>query len=355
MVKRYFFSFLVCLLLFTIQVSAAQSAVVTLSSFDYSAVLDAESWEVDSILYPSGMRLPTKYVDILDFIPYDGTELSNDVTEFLLKEYPEAAGVFTYPEYRAAERFVYLCSLLRNHNTSDVALAILSLSDVEGWFNSQSNIVPVDSTRFQNALRVYQDLFTSVAEDSASLTGSPSWAQLSEQMQDSFYLTVGTAVSLADISTGHDATIASGALYSQFWAGIPAYLDYFGFDLQPIAGAEVQEEPVLPEVSDEPVTGDASTSTRMHSIYSDGKVDSSGKIVREEAKGSSEIVMSDGTRELIPITVDDSLLYSVTTKEYGLRDFITVVALILVLASVGTAWIVHTIRKLRDPLRQWKM
>ena len=74
------------------------------------------SEELDALLYPSGMRIPTKYMDVFDLIPFVSDVIyDSEVGKFLNRYYPDANGVFTYAEYKAVERLLYFSYLANTY------------------------------------------------------------------------------------------------------------------------------------------------------------------------------------------------------------------------------------------------
>lgn len=115
---------LVCLLLCVL--STAQSYVVAVEvpvEPDYTVesvplrkvsvldILGVESIQgLEELLFPSGMLLPTKYLDIFSFFDpaVDRADTTKEVATFLNSAYPDAGGLFTMAEIKAAELYVGL-------------------------------------------------------------------------------------------------------------------------------------------------------------------------------------------------------------------------------------------------------
>lgn len=65
--------------------------------------------------YPSGLNLPTKYMDLMDFAPFETPEdapyFTDYVARFLCTYFPTEDNMYTYAEYRAAERYIAMLAL----------------------------------------------------------------------------------------------------------------------------------------------------------------------------------------------------------------------------------------------------
>lgn len=375
--KKVFLTFLVCVTLIqsmplALAAPEATSALETIElvDYDFEALKSADSEVVDNTLYPSGMWLPTKYMDFLDFIPYKGQTITGDVATYLNEEFPEQDGLFTYAEFRAAERYLCYMRLLQEGNDSEVTAAIYDLMGERSWTSEKINLRIVDATRFSNAMRVYENFYMSIAEGE-SVDAHEQWTAMSAKMLGTFYLTAGNVVPLADIQAGANPILQNGEKYSEYLRTMIDYQSYL--NLEAVSEA-------LPDDTGDGIDVSSSNSSTVTEvpvedsgklyIYSDATVtkpdayrdETKGAVIigGEEVKGSGDgVLVGEDTRSRDPLTglqLDSSALGNPTSKKiFSLRDFLTWCALIITIVAVIAAWIVHTIRKLRDPLEQWKM
>ena len=89
--------------------NATHRTRIALRSCDISKLEGKSSDEIDKILYPSGMQLPTKYLDFAMFYNFsDYIEVSGATYTFLTNNWPNETATYTYPEVLAAQMFLYL-------------------------------------------------------------------------------------------------------------------------------------------------------------------------------------------------------------------------------------------------------
>lgn len=345
---------------------------IQLIPFDLDTLASGDVEAITAELYPCGMHLPTMFTDFLDYIPLEGNIIQGTVAETLREEYPATNGYFTYAEYRAMERFVALQSIHSSGIVSAVSSAIDEIRPGQSWFYESTFPALADATRFSNAIKVYQNfLKAAVAAGGSNLTPLDGWDDITSKVQDRFYLTAGVSVSLSDIEAGGNPQLIIGITYSDYILQLSAMWDYFGFNLNLGAEPEVSgdgqpEVPVLDVTPAEEQELEGNPNNKY--IYSDAQVPKKnvtidtetgqilvdGKEVRVTVGESGEDTRSKTTVQ--SIAPPDELIYGAPlVKQYGWRDFITSVALLLVVCTVIIAWIVHTIRQYQDPLKRWKM
>lgn len=349
---------------------------IQLIPVDLDAIIEGDADSIVRELYPSGMRLPTMFADFLDFIPYSGNIVQGSVASALREEYPGANGYFTYAEYRAMERFLSTAALLQTGTNSLVSTALEELMLGETWFYSGTSPLLVDSTRFSNAIKVYKNFYLAIVEmDGSEIETLPEWKAFTTMIQDRFYLTAGTEFLPSDVESGGNPQLTVGISYSEYLSQLPAMWDYFGFKLNlgavPEPTDDGQEDvpeppPAGEEVSTPEVTVPSNPNNKY--IYSDVQIPKKNITVDEE----TGYILVDGKEVRFPTdevaedkrstTVvqaitppEDLVLDAPLVKQYGLRDFLTTIALILVMCAVLATWIIHTIRQHQDPLKRWKM
>ena len=140
------------------------------------------SEELDALLYPSGMRIPTKYMDVFDLIPFVSDVIyDSEVGKFLNRYYPDANGVFTYAEYKAVERLLYFSYLANTYGEDNKVVASLkqleSKCDVR-FFSTLTDVRCLDTLYLWKLLEPYKDLFITLGHNGSNITLSTNYVKL---------------------------------------------------------------------------------------------------------------------------------------------------------------------------------
>lgn len=103
LIKRFLFACAACVLL-VVPVRAADS--IELLPMDLKALATADREKLEESCYPSGMSLPTKWLDISSFMPFEGEfEPEKEVYDLLVANWA-TGGKYTFAEYSAAKLYI---------------------------------------------------------------------------------------------------------------------------------------------------------------------------------------------------------------------------------------------------------
>ena len=134
------------------------------------AELTVKGADLEALLYPSGLKLPTKYMDLLMFAPVNYSATLVDETAYFLKTIaPTEDSVYTYAEYSAADTYLTICRIMcivgDSDNPSATSEAFISLDNntTVNWMHNVTNATLSDSTRVVTLIDNYKDLLESAA------------------------------------------------------------------------------------------------------------------------------------------------------------------------------------------------
>lgn len=321
---------------------------IQLSSFEISELYEADGDTMDKILYPSGMQLPTKYMDVLDFVPYKNISINNIVGDFLNKYFSNAEGKFTYAEYKAAERFVYFRSMISMWDESNVIVNSLSnIKNVFDWSMDGYFTVPVieDATKLNNLFKVYGGLFEELSFGNNVSNYSDLYDKLFLDRGRNIILTLGAEFIVCDLT--HSSVPMNNVVgdYSEFLQNYPNIWNYLGIRLEP---------------SDFYIDYDSECMFNKEEIEYIEFIESKSFLSVDMKKEEAKEVPTDNKSEYEIKTVNEIVSNSSsfnynhfsTKKKYNFRDYFVVISFIFVFVSISIFWVIHTINVNKDPLRK---
>lgn len=341
-------------------VSIVDVSAITIIPFDYE---QTKSGNVEEVCYPSGLQLPTKYCDFMDYVPYsEGTH--QDLAAGLLNTlHPECEGKFTYPEYMAAKRFVFLtksCLLSAEEAPYRTNIEVVMAESEWSLGMNFSNVQLGDTTRFCNALSIYQDLLQSTA-DGEQPTSHQYWELFTQEMGEGFYLTTGS-VNFYDYEPLDcvDTELMSGITCIEYISQLPKFWSYLGCSIIPTAmfagfqdnslviSSEHLADSVLSILGVEVVTSEKGASDTI------SETNEPIPEKKPEVKPTEETPYVDVTKDSDIVSIDlKATGVMKPVKAYNARDVISITAFIFVTIAVIVLWIINTIRKRKDPLYKW--
>ena len=328
---------------------------IYLIPFDYEL---AKSGKVEEVCYPSGLQLPTKYCDMLDYIPYTDGTFSDEAAIVLNTLHPECANRFTYPEYMAAKRFVFL---IKASNIADDAAGYrVIFSDIMNDCNwslleNFSDITLNDTTRFCNALQIYQELLQDIAEG-GEVVANPLWELLLGELAGGFHLTIGSS-SLYDLDPADcvETVLPSGITFMQCLEHLPEYWNYLSCTATPttyyagiVDGVIVVQDELVDNSSIAPI-GVEHTGDSDEDIDDNVETDVVHNVVVPPVREPIDYTKGSGT---VNVDTTQNGIMDVH-RSYNLRDIASMFALIFATTAIITLWIISIIRKKKDPLYRW--
>lgn len=394
-IKRAFWHRAAFLLIFTVFVLCAVQILTSTAHATYSSQItivpyDTNVWnigtadDINAALYPSGMQLPTKYMDFLDF-SFISTEfsVSNEVGTFLNRYWPEQRGRFTNAEYMAARRFIYL---LRTYNTFGEAHPIIKgcarLQHDSSWalLMNFSN-VSLSGAKL-DTLKDYVSYYWEVLAGTGAITSGAGdeslYAEFTQSTINGVYMTVGSAVQWDTYTADYNPLTDCGEDLSNYLANFVSYANAFGLTFtDTICSGAVSGtgEVILLDTNGEDLEGNnlgeffettpqlpgqellhpEDGTTVRPNRPSDSAISDVGE---HQSDGESDIAtgqLQGDTLVQFPdyIPIDESATSA--TKLYNLRDVAGIGALIFIFVALIVLWILHTIRRHHDPIhRRWR-
>lgn len=321
---------------------------IVLTPFDLSTVESEQALDIENILYPSGMQLPTKYLDLMDFCPHSGQITSNRVTQFLNTFWPSCNGMFTYPEYRAAERFCFYIMLVSNYSDSPVGTELLKLDRSSSWnlIDNISNVTISDVTHLRNALIIYHDLLTTAATMDDTLVNHPDYKSLVQKRSNGVILSTGESNGFDIDYPENNEFIASGLLYSELVSEYAGYWKFFSltFTDTNLSARFIQEDNLGVVLTDP--EGNIIATTKVVASDSDDKI--KDNTTAYHSRRLDPLYAVGNRISLMPIPTHEE-------KIYNALDVFTVIAVICTVISIVVLWILHEIKKREDPIRKWRL
>lgn len=340
---------------------AAPASPIELIAFDYDSALAGAPDEIDAVLYPSGLCLPTKYCDLLDYIPYSGDVKDDDASAILNLMYPSAEGKFTYPEYMAARRFAFLLkAAYSEEDTNLYQEALVYNMSISDWslLEDFTNVKLQDTERFCNALLIYKELLLEGLEGK-SLSGHPFWSMLTQDMGEGFKLTAGSSTFYDYEPIGsEDVELSSGITILDYIGQMPMLWTYLNCTFIPtglnawfsdsniVVGRNVIDSP-FPEA----LTVEVEEGNNEEAVVIEGTIAADSNRKPEKPK---HITPTDVTKDSYNVQVDlsqDGIMRP--EKVYNFRDVVSAIALIFSVVASITLCVINAVRKHRDPLYKW--
>lgn len=354
--------------------------------------------DVEFLLYPTGMELPTKYLDFFSFFdPFEHSVVcSKEVASYLNAAYPEAGGVFTLAEVKAMELYLGLLHAAldgtRSPHEIDMWEAFTFIKDNEVTLTgaTPTTVAVQDMERFRGQLVAHQmilnygqldtaDPATNYSEYQDLITvpvdGSPLMGFGWNSQYDNWYCWLTPEDSRLSADTEYDADVATRV--AAFWQTRSKYMEQLGVSFvdasAPIKFVEsvdpsdmwrmvyldntsllvpalsVQEwRPSTQEVSQETVTPPATTAP-VESVKPTPMPESVPPSFKPQEQDYNDYVTEFNPGQ-------QSNGSTMASRTYGWKDVLLVISIIIVVIASLTLFIMDAIRKKRDPMRtfRWK-
>lgn len=364
----------------TVSIDPQAYYTVKLKSVPLSTVLDAsDGRELEDLLYPTGMQLPTKYLDLFMFANLGERDwvITGRTYTLLRTFYPTRNDTYTFAECRAAQMFCGWYDTLYNSERTvgdrDIAaltgLDSLAPLDLAG---DVSTVIPYDVVKLQAVLQEFSSVLSleEVTVDGALLASNEYQALISfdsgcpysfgyDYMWDAFYNTAPPDELSSQLEMFYDSRIDYCVSLGLSWQ--PTQVSYFNVDTS-IIGA-ITEVPVVDSPPDEEL-GLAIPSVVGTPSESFVPEDTALPIAAEQAP-----VPSVKSTPYVSPTIDynsveanktisefaTGLMNSdATTKSLGWRDLTVGIALCIMLVAVVTFGVNDWIKKRNDPTRRYR-
>ena len=257
--------------------NAASFVDIPTKAVSVQEMLDTTSpAELDKLLFPSGMELPSKYLDFGQFTNVDGStaRVSPDTYSFLVTNFPTEDGEYTLAEVKAAQ--FYVGHWLTTSN-GEFAMASLPFDS-----STRSDIVLGDEgfPLLRDALLYFEEALevSRVTNPEATIYNSPKFHEL---LEDGY--SFGYDYNWDDIGVMSSSTSLRQDIIG-FCASRAKYMDYFHLEVQFLEGdpyvfgatveipepQDTTETPVAPAQPHETIT-DFKTGINSYDVPNEGK------------------------------------------------------------------------------------
>ena len=322
---RYLSGFFCLCTVFSIPARSVDEFVITFKDLSKPLLECSSAEELYSVLYPSGMELPTKYLDASVFTNDVATAtVRADTLEWVTTHFP--ADSYTFAEIRAAEMYLYVEKVFAQEEAGSGADAIMAFYESLGvsgfpgtysleiatWDSFHSYITSLLSPSTEQSLDSWDFAF---ASEDIVWTETPS-LYVSEEIAE-FFEFQSSLVPIIGLSFVYSS--AELATYS------------FTKDTETVVQQTEESEKRI-SVSQ---TSDINTSTEAPVDRIDG--------INYTARANPSV--SDF------VLVEDD---SISVGSVGLRDIVLVVALIFCSVCAIVFSILDWMRKRRDPTMRYK-
>lgn len=164
-----------------------KSTAITLKAYDMKEVLKHrdDAAKIESIIYPSGMHLPTKYMDILHLAPIEtesdgmfSEPIDNSVSRFLCYYFPTSDNKYTFAEYSAANMFMNLVFSSTYDIFGEVVVGKYMLSNISNarFKYGVTNACIVNANSFCDVYERFYDLIYTYSKITDTLVHHPDYA-----------------------------------------------------------------------------------------------------------------------------------------------------------------------------------
>lgn len=336
----------------------------------------AEGADLEALLYPSGLKLPTKYMDLLMCAPVNSsTNVIGETANFLKTIAPNSTGQYTYAEYEAADIYLAMCRCYLQEEGESLtgdALKNLDVNTTVNWMNNVTNATISDYSKLVALISNYRSILES-AGNGESLRSHKQYKDLVADHR-SVYYSFGDLKAYGSLAedgfTGdYELSKYTSNLYSTWsYLGISQGITtnlleyshfYNEFALNGVnynRGAPPSSFTPKDTGSQEPTGSEGvpgnSTQVTSPDHANDGSMTVTGSSGQEwtnpNTQGSGDTpVSSVGSNQ----GVDTSVLPS---GRQNALDIASKVALAFVVIGIIAVWAIHTHRKGSDPLSKWK-
>ena len=345
---------IICLLCITLNAPVAQAAgdtdTIRLVPIDFARLkTETDPGAITKILFPSGMKLPTNLLDVVDLAPlsFEVEVEGNPAASFLVQQYPEAKGEFTFAEYKSASAFVNLNALLSRDTPDGVVESAMEGLDwaLQGYISSAELTSPEGINQLCTQ---YESLLTTFAQVDSPIENHEDYIRFSSKTVGGFYLTFGASFDWSILTESAEKDLAQDVAErfrtrNEYWSTVGIAQE--PLDLESSSLLEgVLAQPVLPAESptEEPIEEPAEEAPSYVPEVTESPAETT----------SSGIPEPDDSAWDTPYELGKLEPPNGTSKQYGTRDVLSWVALVFVVITLAVLWVVTTIQRKKDPL--WK-
>ena len=341
----------------------------------------ADGANLESLLYPSGLQLPTKYMDLLMMAPTNSSStVAGETANFLKTIAPTPNSTYTFAEYTAADVYLAICRVYSMEpGTTDTADALQSLdvNTTVNWMKNITNATLSDSSKLVSLLGQYKSILESFG-GGGSIVTHKQYKDITSEHKDVYYSlgSLSRYSSFADGSAQNDSGLSTYtlSLYSTWdYLGVTQVLtgnileyskfyNEFAFNgVNYNRGAPANSYTPNEEAPDTtaPVpNGEGESSGGNTTVVTPNNPNPGGNTVVEGSTGQEWVNGSTEGSGDTPVAnvgggspIDTSVL---PTGRKNIEDIASIVAIAVAVVGVAIVWGIHTHRKGHDPLSRWK-
>lgn len=306
--------------------------LIPVSESDILAVNSSAA--LDDLLYPNGVALPTKYLDICMLAENDmeSMPVSLEAWDVLSQYFPSDSGKYTFAECYAAQLYV-------------------------GWYYTVYQGYLGEET--ENAVDEAELLKRCTSSTGLALCGEVDDVSITNLVTLKQYLGSYLNSSDSDDGTTDDALVSMGVDYA--WE-VTSWTPLLGLDYQKLGsflstrgmyldaiGAEYSHTGV--QIFEDPFVVSSTVASNAVAGSPSSAADTNADTASDTIQYS---LASADTNQSIGDLGSDAVTVSAVTKSIGVRDVLTVLCIILVFCAFFGMWVVDVIRRRKDPLRKWR-
>lgn len=341
----------------------------------------ADGANLEALLYPSGLQLPTKYMDLLMMAPTNSSStVVGETANFLKTIAPTPNSTYTFAEYTAADVYLAICRVYSMEpGTTDTADALQSLdvNTTVNWMKNITNATLSDSSKLVSLLGQYKSILESFG-GGGSIVNHKQYKDLTSEHKDVYYSlgSLSRYSSFADGSAQNDSGLSTYtlSLYSTWdYLGVTQVLtgnileyskfyNEFAFNgVNYNRGAPANSYTPNEEASgttDTVPSGEGESPGGNTTVVTPNNPNPGGNTIVEGSTGQEWVNGSTEGSGDTPVAnvggsshIDTSVL---PTGRKNIEDIASIVAIAVAVVGVAIVWGIHTHRKGHDPLSRWK-
>ena len=341
----------------------------------------AEGANLEALLYPSGLQLPTKYMDLLMLAPTNSSStVVGETANFLKTIAPTPNNTYTFAEYTAADVYLAICRVYSMEpGTTDTtdALQSLDINTTVNWMKNVTNATLSDSAKLVSLLGQYKGILESFG-GGGSVVNHKQYKDLISEHKNAYYSLGNLSMysSFADGSAQNDSNLSAYtlSLYSTWdYLGVTQVLtgnileyskfyNEFAFNgVNYNRGAPANSytpNEDAPNTTNPLPDGEGENSGGSTTVVTPNNPNPGGNTIVEGSTGQEWVNGSTEGSGDAPVAnvggsshIDTSML---PTGRKNIEDIASMVAIAVAVVGVAIVWGIHTHRKGHDPLSRWK-
>ncbi len=300
--------------------------------------------DIEALLYPSGLKLPTKYIDLLQFAPVNSTKAIADEAIYLLKTAaPVESNTYTNAEYMAAQYYLNLARLYFDESraTEHTHAALVNL-DADTSLNMCKNLSDAKLTNSEH-LRILISNYSNVLLAYAigtDVTSDPQYVDMLNE-HDGVYYSFG----------GPNGLDLSYFASSRTDEAVETFIDMLDA-LWKLLSVEQSYTPAQVEYSE------STDSFAYNGVnFKKGAPDTFGRTRPTASFGEDSSSAPADNRDITPVvTVEGNVNPDdIPHGKMNFREIMSILAFAFMVVAVIVLWIIKVIRRKKDPLYTgWK-